>query len=173
MRTFTSSSSSKRLVRSALSLLLVVLSLISATTSAFATEVSMEEISVASATGVLTLGPNYIGQVTFTGSNGGNYRTLPPFARQMRIRLYHKDVDNLGVYGLTVYVYKCIDANHEECVYQKSVFSGNTGGPYELVSDKFYVTPGADYRLVYRAKNQGGYNEDRRVTIDVYWDIYM
>lgn len=180
MHTFTTRTSSKRILRSVLCLLLAVLALFSATTSAFAVEAVVCESPVLSEEGgvapmatnsTLSIGTNHIGSVTFTGNNGGNYRTVPSNAKRMQIRIYHKDVDNGGVYYFTVKCLKCIDATHEEVVYTRSFFSGNTGGPYLFNSGYFDITPGCDYRLVYIAKNQGGYYEDRRVNVDVFLDI--
>lgn len=180
MHTFTTRTYSKHILRSVLSLLLAVMALFSVTTSAFAAEEAFCGTSILSEEGMvspmattspLILGKNHIGNITFTGTNGGYYRTVPPFGNRMRIRLYHKDVDNLGVYQLTVNCIKYIDSNHTELVFSRSVFSGNTGGPYEFNSGYFSVTPGCDYRLVYIAKNQGGYYEDRRINVDAYLDI--
>lgn len=180
MRTLTTRTSCKRFMRSTLCLLLAVMALFSATTSAFAAEeVSYETPILSEEDGVLPMatnstlvwGENHIGNITFTGYNGGSYRTIPTLAKRMRIRIYHKDVDNLGVYHLTVSCIKYIDSSHTETVFSRSVFSGNTGGPYTFDSGYFDVTPGCDYRLIYTAKNQGGYYEDRRINADVYLDI--
>lgn len=180
MHTFTTHTSSKRIMRSALCFLLAVMALFSVTTSAFAAEKVSPKTPLCSEEGqaspmatysTLVWGENHIGNITFTGYNGGSYRTVPTLANRMRIRLYHKDVDNLGVYQLTVSCVKYIDANHTETVFSRSVLSGNNGGPYEFNSGYFSVTPGCDYRLIYTAKNQGGYYENRRINVDAYLDI--
>ncbi len=161
-------------------MIFAVMALFSSTTSAFAAEVNINEASISIAgnevsplatNADLKLGENSLGSFTFTGYNGGSYRTIPSLGRRMQIRLKHKAVDNLGVYCLTVSCVKYIDSSNTETVFSRSVYAGSTGELEEFTSGYFSVTPGCDYRLIYTAKNQGGYYEDRRVYIEAFLDI--
>lgn len=162
----------KRLYRLVASLLSIIMLCTSTTGSVFAAESKNVENETSTISTVSARSTSmYLGNVTFTGTNSGAWRTVP--GNYARMCIAFKPVDGKS-YSTELYVdmyqYSSKYIGSLKCTTYTT--SPDSDGYYFFVSDYFKINPNSDCRLKYLATSSGTTYDPRRVSVHAWYDYY-